>query len=97
MGFLDGSVVQRICLKYKRYRFDLWVGKVPWRSKWQPIPLFLPGKFQGQWSLGGYSPWSHKELDTIEQMSTAQHSNHTLQLTPESDYVISLIIRSKVI
>jgi len=74
MGFLDGSVVQRICLQYKRYRFDLWVGKVPWRSKWQPIPLFLPGKFHRQWSLGGYGPWSHKELDTTEQMSTAQQS-----------------------
>ena len=29
-------------------------------------PVFLPGESQGQKSLGGYSPWSHKELDTIE-------------------------------
>ena len=28
-----------------------WVGKIPWRRKWQPTPLFLPGKFLGQRSL----------------------------------------------
>ena len=28
-----------------------------WRRKWQPIPVFLPGKFHGQRSLVGYSPW----------------------------------------
>ena len=36
-------------------------GKMPWRSKWQPTPLFLPGESHGQRSLVGYSPWSHKE------------------------------------
>ena len=29
-------------------RFDLWVGKIPWRWKWQPTPLFLPGELHGQ-------------------------------------------------
>ena len=32
----------------RRCRFDLWVGKFPWRRKWQPIPVFLLGKSQGQ-------------------------------------------------
>jgi len=32
-------------------------------KKWQPTPIFLPGKFHGQRSLAGYSPWGHKELD----------------------------------
>ena len=31
--------------------------------KWQPTPVFLPGKSHGQRSLEGYSPWGHKELD----------------------------------
>ena len=31
-------------------------GKIPWRSKWPPIPVFLPGKLYGQRSLVGYSP-----------------------------------------
>jgi len=32
-----------------------WVGKVPWRRKWQPIPVFLPGESLGQSNLAGYS------------------------------------------
>ena len=43
-----------------------WLGKIPWRRKWQPTPVFLPGKSEGQRSLSSYSPWSHKELDMIE-------------------------------
>ena len=38
--------------------------------KWQPTPVFLPGKFCGQRSLVGCSPWDHKELDMTEQLST---------------------------
>ena len=32
------------------------LGRSPWRSKWQPTPVFLPGKFQGQMTLAGCSP-----------------------------------------
>ena len=46
--------------------FDLWEGKIPWRKKSLPTPLFLPGEFHGQMSLAGYSPWGHTELDTTE-------------------------------
>jgi len=42
------------------------LGKIPWRRKWQPTPVFLPGESQGQRSLLGYSAWGHKELDTTE-------------------------------
>ena len=38
--------------------------KIPWRRKRQPTPVFLPGKFHGQKSLAGYSPWDCKESDT---------------------------------
>ena len=34
-------------------RFDPWVGKIPWRRKWLPTPVFLPGKSHGQRGLGG--------------------------------------------
>ena len=44
-------------------RFDPWVGKIPWRRKWQPTPVLLPGKSHGQRSLVGYSPWGRKESD----------------------------------
>ena len=45
----------------RRCRFHPWVGKIPWSRKWQPAPVFLPEKVQGQKSLEGYSPWGHKE------------------------------------
>ena len=35
-------------------------GKIPWRKKWQPTPVFLTGKCHGQRSLMGYSPWGGK-------------------------------------
>ena len=54
--------------------FDLWVGKIPWRRKWQPTPLFWPGKSHGQRSPEGHSPWGHQESDTTEQACSAWHS-----------------------
>ena len=42
------------------HRFNSWVQKIPWKRKWQPTPVFLPGKFYGQRSLVGYSPWGRK-------------------------------------
>ena len=44
----------------------IWVGKIPWRMKWQPTPVFLPGESHGQRNLVGYSPQGCKELDTTE-------------------------------
>ena len=41
-------------------RFDPWIRKNCWRRKWQPTPVFLPGKFHGQRSLVGSSPRSLK-------------------------------------
>ena len=49
--------------------FDLLVGKIRYSWKWQPTPVFLRGKFQGQRSLAGNSPWHLKQLDTAEQLS----------------------------
>ena len=46
--------------------FDPSVGKISWKRAWQPTPVFLPGKPQGQRSLAGYSPWGHRESDTTE-------------------------------
>ena len=51
------------CRRHKRLGFDPWVGKIPWSRKWQPTPLFSPGKFQGQKNLASYSPWGCKESD----------------------------------
>ena len=50
--------------------FNPWVRKIPWRRKWQPTAVFMPGKFHGQRSLEGYSPWGHRVSDTTEQLNT---------------------------
>ena len=52
------------CRRSKGCRLEPWVRKIPWRRKWQPTPVFLPGKSHGQRSLAGYSLWGHKESDT---------------------------------
>ena len=49
-----------------------WVGKIPWRRKQQPTPVFLPRESHGQRSLVGYSPRGRKELDTTEQLNHHQ-------------------------
>ena len=56
-----------ICLQCGRPGFDPWVGKIPWRRKWQPTPVFLPGESHGRKSLVGHSP-QVAELDTTEQL-----------------------------
>ena len=44
---LLASLVASVCLQCGRPGFDPWVGKIPWRRKWQPTPVLLPGKFHG--------------------------------------------------
>ena len=55
ISFLSAEKI--IILQCLRPGFDFWVGKIPWRWKWQPTPVFLPGESHGQKSLTGYSPW----------------------------------------
>ena len=52
--------------RHKRRKFDSWVGKIPWKRKWQPILVFLPRESHGQRILEGYSPWGLKQSDTTE-------------------------------
>ena len=56
-----------------RHGFNPWVGKIPWNRKWQPPPVFLPGKFHGQRNLAGYSPWGLKESDMTEHGPVFHH------------------------
>ena len=53
------------------------LGRFHWSRKWQPTPVFLPGKFHGQRSLVGYSQWGCKELDTTEHARTHTHTKST--------------------
>ena len=55
------------CRRHKRYGFNPWVGKIPWRRAGQPTPVFLPGgESHGQRSLVDCSPYVCKESDMTE-------------------------------
>ena len=60
------------CRRHKRHRFNPWVRKIPWRRKWQPIPIFLPGKSHGQRIWAGCRPQGHKKSDTTKE---TQHTH----------------------
>ena len=64
MGFPGGSAAKNLHANAGRCRFGPWVQKIPWRRKWQPTPIFLPGKFHGRRSLEGYSPWGRRVRHT---------------------------------
>ena len=63
-----GSMVKEPACQCRRPSGD--AGLIPWGRKWQPTPVFLPGKSRGQRSLAGYSPWGCKEWNMTEQLST---------------------------
>ena len=84
-GFPGGSVVKNLpaSLPARRLRCDPWVRKIPWRGKWQPTPIFLPGKSHGQRSLAGYSPWGCKRAGHDLETNTQTHTSHyTFVQTP---------------
>ena len=64
--------------------FNPWVGKISWRRKWQPTPVFLPGKSHGRRSLLGYSSWGRKELDTTEQLHFHFHTVKVFSIVSEA-------------
>ena len=56
-GFPGGAIRKESSCQYRRHKrcgFSPWVGKVPWRSKWQPTPSkFLPGELPWTEAPGG--------------------------------------------
>ena len=65
--------------------FKPWVKNHCWRRKWQPTPVLLPGKFHGQRSLVGYSPWGHRvghDWATSLSLFTCMHWRRKWQPTP---------------
>ena len=68
------------------------VGKIPWRRKWHPTPVLLPGKSHGQRSLVGYSPWGRKESDMNERLYLYQTVLYG-QNFQKGDFQVSTFIR----
>ena len=63
------------CMRLENCRFNPWFGKISWRRKWQPTPVFLPWKFHGQRNLVGYSPCGCKESHVTEHTPTIINDN----------------------
>ena len=72
----------------KRHRFNLWVGKIPWSRKWQPTPLFLPGKFYGQRNLVDSSPWGHERVRHDSACARTHTYAHTWTHTHSTNSLI---------
>ena len=88
MGFPGGPSGKESICQCRRCGFNPWVGKIPQRRKWQPTPVFLPGKCDGQRSLEGYSPQGHKR---------ARHGLHPLFIfsvcVPSSDFLQPRVVQ----
>ena len=65
--------------------------KIPWIRKWQPTPVFLPGKSYGQRSLEGYSPWACKALDMTERLNNNNNNRLTVCSLATSSVVLGAI------
>ena len=73
MAQLAGKQVAYQGRRCKRGGFNPWVGKMPWRMKWQHAPVLLPGKFHGQ-----RSPWGHKGSDTTEHLHVCKETEKSI-------------------
>ena len=76
----DSLNLESVCLQCGRPGFDPWVGKIPWRRKWQSTPGLLPGKSHGQRSLVGYSLWGCKESDTTEWFTSLHFTDSKIRI-----------------
>ena len=87
----------RIYLWCKRHEFDPWVGKIPWRKKWWPTPVFLPGKSHGQRTLVGYKRVGYtrvhrvtKEWDTTQWLNNNSNKWLLYNVVQQSRLVICI-------
>ena len=79
----------RMHLQHRGHEFHPWVRKILWRRKWQPTPVFLPGKFHGQ-RPGG--PQSMESQRVGHALVTKQHYHLTWGHLP-SDFLLCQIFK----
>ena len=71
--------------QFRRLGFDPWVGKIPWRRKWQPIQVFLLGKSHGERKEPGelQSMGSQRvRQDWVTNTHTQTHTTEKVPLSP---------------
>ena len=91
-GFPGGSVVNKESApQCRRCGFNPWVRKIPWRRKWYPTLVFLPGKSHGQRRLVDYSPWIAIRCDLATKQSNQIHMV-VYVFTERNDCLLVLIL-----
>ena len=78
MGFSSGSMVKNPPVNSGDVGLNPWLVKIPWRRKWQPTLLFLPGKPHGQRRLAGYSPCGSRRMGHNLEIKQQQLSHPRL-------------------
>ena len=91
VSYLKGLLELSSCLC-----LNSWIGKIPWRRKWQPTPVFLPGKSHGQRSLAGYSPWGRKELGPAAWLTLFSDSGAAAFWRPSRPLLSHLVLSSSI-
>ena len=74
----------------KRHRFDPRIGKIPRSRKWKHTSV-LPGKFHGQRSLAGYSPWGRRVR--TERAHTHTHTHTRLETSGRECRVLPTVAK----
>ena len=90
--FPGGAVVKESTCQCRRHGFDPWVGKIIWRRKWQPTPVFLPGESHRWKEPGGLQSIRSQRMghdgSNLAQHSTAQTSESAgFLLKPQFSYL----------
>ena len=88
-GFPSGSVAKNLAASAGDACLIPGLGRrLPWRRKWQPIPVFLPGESQRQRSLAGYT---HTRTHSILKISDFGTTLSAPFLGHDSSLKISLL------
>ena len=75
-----------------RHGFDSWVGKIPWRRKWQPTPVFLPGESQDRICPGshGQNPMDRGSWQvTAHGVAESDATEHACMIQAIQDDLVS--------
>ena len=78
------------CRRHRRHGFDPWVGKIPWKRKWQPTPVFLPGRYHRQRSRAAAVHGIAEESDTTQQLNNnwISSTDFNIHILPPSSFPI---------
>ena len=74
-------------------RVQFQIRKIPWRRKWQPSPVFLPGKFHGQRSLEGYRVRAAEHSRIVPDIARDCEDYKTIVM-PSRDLSLIIIINN---